>query len=236
MQDIRFAIRQLSKSPGFALVAILTLGLGIGACTAIFSVVNGVLLRPLTYPEPERLVLLRESQPPQYPEFSVAPPNFLDWQKQTRSFTALAAYRNQTYNLTSDAEPKRLNGQRVTADYFSIYGVAPRLGRDFRPEEDSVAQGKVVILSHRLWQGQFGGTADVIGRTIQLNGDAYTILGVMPADFQPSSTTELWAPMAFKDDEKAGDNRGAHYINVVGRLKPGVSLAPAQSEMDVIAG
>ena len=236
MQDIRFAIRQLSKSPGFALVAILTLGLGIGACTAIFSVVNGVLLRPLTYPEPERLVLLRESQPPQYPEFSVAPPNFLDWQKQTRSFTALAAYRNQTYNLTSDAEPKRLNGQRVTADYFSIYGVAPRLGRDFRPEEDSVAQGKVVILSHRLWQGQFGGTADVIGRTIQLNGDAYTILGVMPADFQPSSTTELWAPMAFKDDEKAGDNRGAHYINVVGRLKPGVSLAQAQSEMDVIAG
>ncbi|HEX7630656.1 MAG TPA: ABC transporter permease, partial [Lacunisphaera sp.] len=112
----------------------------------------------------------------------------------------------------------------------------PRLGRDFRPEEDSVAQGKVVILSHRLWQGQFGGTADVIGRTIQLNGDAYTILGVMPADFQPSSTTELWAPMAFKDDEKAGDNRGAHYINVVGRLKPGVSLAQAQSEMDVIAG
>ena len=236
LSDLRFAVRQLLKTPGFTAVTLLTLALGIGANTAIFSVVHGVLLRPLEYPRGDRLVVIKETKLPQYPEFSVSPPNFLDWQKQTRSFTALAAYRNQTYNLTSDAEPKRLNGQRVTADYFSIYGVAPRLGRDFRPEEDSVAQGKVVILSHRLWQGQFGGTADVIGRTIQLNGDAYTILGVMPADFQPSSTTELWAPMAFKDDEKAGDNRGAHYINVVGRLKPGVSLAQAQSEMDVIAG
>ncbi len=235
MHDIRFALRQLLKSPGFTIVAILTLGLGIGACTAIFSVVNGVLLRPLAYAEPDRLVLLRESQPPKYPEFSVAPPNFLDWQKQTHSFTALAASRNQTFNLTGDAEPKRLSGQRVSAAYFSIYGVTPQFGRDFRPEEDSVAQGKVVVLSHGFWQRQFGGAPDAVGRTIQLNGAPYTVIGVMPADFQPSSTTELWSPMAFTDEEKAGDYRGAHYIGVTGRLKPGTTLQQAQSEMDVIA-
>ncbi len=235
MQDIRFAIRQLLKSPGFAVVAILTLGLGIGACTAIFSVVNGVLLRPLSYPEPDRLVFIRESAPPQLPEFSVAPPNFLDWQKQAHAFTALAAYRRGIFSLTGDGEPKRLEGQRVTAAFFSVYGIAPRLGRDFRPEEDSVAQGKVVILSHRLWQTQFGGTPEVIGRSVQLNGEPYEIIGVMPADFQPSSSAEFWTPMAFKDEEKAGDNRGAHYINVIGRLKPAVTLQQAQSEMDVIA-
>jgi putative ABC transport system permease protein len=236
MQDIRFALRQLLKSPGFTIVAVLTLGLGIGACTAIFSVVNGVLLRPLNYNEPDRLVLMRESQPPQYPEFSVAPPNFLDWQKQAQSFTALAAFRNQNFSLTGEAEPKRLAGQRVTAAFFSIYGVAPQIGRDFRPEEDATGQGKVVILSHGLWQRQFGGAGDIVGRTIQLNGEPYAILGVMPADFQPSSQTELWAPMAFGADEKAGDNRGAHYITVIGRLKPGVPLSQAQSEMDVLAG
>jgi putative ABC transport system permease protein len=235
MHDIRFALRQLLKSPGFTIVAILTLGLGIGACTAIFSVVNGVLLRPLAYPAPEQLVLLRESQPPEFPEFSVAPPNYLDWQKLTRSFTALTAYRSQAYNLTGDGEPSRLNGQRVTSAYFSVYGVAPKLGRDFRPEEDSVAQGKVVILSHGLWQSQFGGSADVLNRTVQLNGEPYTIVGVMPADFQRSSPTQLWAPMAFSDQDRAADNRGAHYINVAGRLKPGVSLEQAQSEMNVIS-
>jgi putative ABC transport system permease protein len=235
MHDIRFALRQLLKSPGFTIVAVLTLALGIGACTAIFSVVNGVLLRPLTYAQPDRLVVLRECQLPQFPEFSVSPPNFLDWQKLTKSFTALAAYRGQSYNLTSDNEPLRLVGVKVTAAYFSVYGVAPQLGRDFLPEEDSIAKGKVVILSHGLWQRQFGGTADVIGRAVQLNGEPYTIIGVMPADFQRSNNTELWAPMAFADEDKAADNRGAHYINVAGRLKPGVTLQQAQSEMDVLA-
>ena len=235
MHDIRFALRQLIKSPGFTTVAIITLALGIGACTAIFSVVNGVLLRPLTYAEPDRLVLLRENQLPQYPEFSVAPPNFLDWQKLTKSFTALAAYRGQSYNLTGEGDPLRLVGSRVSASYFSVFGVAPQLGRDFLPEEDSPGRGRVVILSHGLWQRQFGGTTDVIGRTVQLNGEPHTIVGVMPADFQRSSNTELWAPMAFTDDETKGDNRGAHYINVTGRLKPGVTLQQAQSEMDVLA-
>jgi putative ABC transport system permease protein len=235
MHDIRFALRQLFKSPGFTIVAVLTLGLGIGACTAIFSVVNGVLLRPLTYAQPDRLVVLKETQLPEFPEFSVSPPNFLDWQKLTKSFTALTAYRGQSYNLTGDAEPQRLAGLKVTAAYFSVYGVAPQLGRDFLPDEDSLAKGKVVILSQGLWQRQFGGAADAIGRTVQLNGEPYTIIGVMPADFQRSGTTELWAPMAFADDDKAPDNRGAHYINVIGRLKPGVTLEQAQSEMDVIA-
>jgi len=236
MHDIRFALRQLIKSPGFTVVAVLTLALGIGACTAIFSVVNGVLLRPLAYAEPERLVLLRENQLPQYPEFSVAPPNFLDWQKQAKSFTALAAYRNQAFNLTGDGEPKRLSGQRVSTTYFSVYGVSPKLGRDFRPEEDSPALGKVVVLSHGLWQRQFGGEPETVGRSVQFNGEPYTIIGVMPADFQPSATTELWAPMAFSDQEKSNDSRGAHYINVIGRLRPGITVRQAQSEMDVMAG
>ncbi len=235
MHDIRFALRQLTKSPAFTAIAIITLALGIGACTAIFSVVNGVLLRPLNYAEPDRLVLLRENQLPQYPEFSVSPPNFLDWQKLAKSFTALAAYRGQNYNLTGAREPLRLAGSRVTASYFSVYGVAPQFGRDFLPEEDSPGRNKVVILSHGLWQRQFGGAADAIGRTVQLNGEPHTVIGVMPADFQRSSNTELWAPMAFSDDEKAPDNRGAHYINVAGRLRPGVTLQQARSEMDVLA-
>ncbi len=235
LSDLKFALRQLAKSPGFTAVAILTLALGIGACTAIFSVVNGVLLRPLSYAQPERIVFIRETQLPQFPEFSIAPPNFLDWQKMTRSFESLAAYRGQSYNLTGEGEPLRLVGQRVTAGYLSVYGIAPQLGRDFLPEEDSTAKGKVVILSHGLWQRQFGGAAGAIGRTLQLNGEPYTVIGVMPVDFQRSGNTELWAPMAFTDEDKAGDNRGAHYINVAGRLKSGVTLEQAQSEMDVLA-
>ncbi len=235
MHDLRFALRQFAKSSGFTAIALLTLALGIGATTAIFSVVNGVLLRPLTYAEPERLVLIRENQLPQFPEFSVAPPNFLDWEKMTKSFERMAAYRNQSYNLTGNGEPVRVAGSRVTAGFFSTYGVAPMIGRDFRPEEDTVAQGKVVILSHAFWQRQFGGDPGALGRTIQLNGEPHVILGVMPSSFQRSANTELWAPMAFPDDERANDNRGAHYINVVARLKNGVSLQQAQSEMNVLA-
>ena len=235
--DLRLALRLLIRSPGFTIVAVLTLGLGIGANTAIFSVVNGVLLRPLALHEPDRIVRLRESQPPDFPEFSVAPPNFIDWKKTSTSFSSLAAYRGQSYNLTGEGEPMRLLGLRVTAEHFTVFGVAPLQGRDFLPEEDTPAGGKVAILSHAFWQRQFCGAPDTLGRSIELNGEPHAIIGIMPQDFQGATITaiDLWTPMAFPDDEISNDNRGAHYINVVGRLGPGVTLEQAQSEMNVIA-
>lgn len=233
--DIRFALRQLTKSRGFTVVSVLTLALGIGACTAIFSVVNGVLLRPLDYPQPERLMIVRETNLPQFPEFSVSPPNFIDWRKQAKSFDSIAATRGQSYNLTGNDEPIRVAGARVSTDFFRVYGVKPQLGRDFLPTEDSVEPAKVVLLSHGFWQRQFGGTPDIVGRTLQLNDVPHTVIGVMPAGFQRSSTTELWAPLGLSSDELTNDNRGAHYLGVVARLKPGVTAAQAQSEMNVMA-
>jgi putative ABC transport system permease protein len=235
LHDLRFAFRQLAKSPGFTAIAIATLALGIGACTALFSVVNGVLLRPLGYREPGRLVVIRETNLPQYPEFSIAPPNFLDWQKAAKSFESMAAFRGQSYNLTGEGEPVRVAGVRVTDGYFALYGATPMLGRAFLPEEDSVAQGRVVILSYAFWQRQFGGSPAAVGRTLQLNGATHTVVGVMPADFQRSASTELWAPMAFRDEEKSNNYRGAHFLNATARLKPGVSLEQAQAEMDLLA-
>jgi putative ABC transport system permease protein len=232
LNDLRYALRQLIKAPSFTVVAILTLALGIGACTAIFSVVNTVLLRPLDYPEPSRIVIIRETQLPQFPEFSVSPPNYLDWEKQTRSYEYLAAYSGAGVNLTGEGEPQRLIGVKATAHYFDVYGVKPVVGRMFLPEEDAPGKNHVVVLSYPFWQRVFGGGRDVVGRSIQLNGEPYTIVGVDP---NRASKTDLWMPMAFKPDETANDARGAHYINVVGRLKPGVTVAQAKAELDVLA-
>ena len=145
MNDIRYGLRQLIKHPGFTLVAVLTLALGIGANTAIFSVVNAVLLRPLDYPDPARLVVIRETQLPEFPEFSVSPPNYLDWEKQTKSYENLAAYSGSRINLTGDGEPQQLIGVKATAHYFDVYGIKPALGRTFLPEED--APGKTTLSS-----------------------------------------------------------------------------------------
>src|SRR5947209_3495282 len=138
--DLRYAVRQLRKNLGFTAVAVLTLALGIGACSAIFSVVNGVLLRPLDYPNADRLVVIREASPPQFPEFSIAPPNYVDWTKQAKSFAGIAAYTGAQLNLTGDGEPQRLTGQRATANYFDIFGVKPVLGRWFTADEDAVGK------------------------------------------------------------------------------------------------
>jgi putative ABC transport system permease protein len=235
LNDLRYALRQLVKAPSFTIVAILTLALGIGACTAIFSVVNTVLLRPLDYPDPARIVIIRETQLPQFPEFSVSPPNYLDWQKQTRSYEYLAAYSGAGVNLTGEGEPQRLIGVKATPHYFDVYGVKPVLGRMLLPEEDAPGKNHVVVLSYPFWQRVFGGTRDIVGRAIQLNGEPYTVVGVAPTGFGQTSKVDLWMPMAFKPDETANDNRGAHYINVVGRLKPGVTVAQAKAELDVLA-
>ncbi len=235
MNDLRYAFRQLLASPGFTAVAILTLALGIGACTAIFSVVNGVLLRPLDYPQPDRIVVLRETNLPQFPEFSVSPPNFLDWQKQTKSYSSLAAYSGDQINLTGEGEPQRLIGVKATADYFKVYGVQPVLGRTFLPEEDAVGKNHVVVLSNPFWQRVFGGEKNVIGRSVQLNGEPYTVIGVAPPEFGQQSKVDVWSPMAFSAEEKDNKYRGAHYLNVVGRLKPGVTATQAGSELKLLA-
>jgi putative ABC transport system permease protein len=235
ISDLRYALRQLVKAPSFTAVAILTLALGIGACTAIFSVVNTVLLRPLDYPDPDRIVLIRETQLPQFPEFSVSPPNYLDWQKQTKSYQYLAAYSGAGMNLTGEGEPQRLVGVKVTAHYFDVYGVKPILGRMLLPEEDAVGKNQVVVLSYPFWQRVFGGARDAVGRAIQLNGEPYTVVGVAPAGFGQASKVDVYVPMAFKPDETTNDARGAHYINVAGRLKPGVTVAQARAELDLLA-
>ncbi|MFL6520822.1 MAG: ABC transporter permease [Chthoniobacterales bacterium] len=246
MNDLRYAFRQLIKAPSFTLVAILTLALGIGACTAIFSVVNTVLLRPLDYPNADRLVTIRESQLPKFPEFSVSPPNYIDWEKQTKSYEYLAAYTGATLNLTGEGEPQRLIGVRATAHYFDVYGVKPVLGRMLLPEEDAVGKNHVVVLSYGFWQRVFGGARDVVGRSVQLNGEPYQIVGVAPYGFDVSgwpnitrnagaTKVDVWTPMAFKPEETANANRQWHYLVAVGRLQPGVTAAQARAELELIA-
>ncbi|HEY3600410.1 MAG TPA: ABC transporter permease, partial [Chthoniobacterales bacterium] len=208
LSDLRYAFRQLYKNPGFAAVVILTLALGIGACTAIFSVVDGVLLRPLDYPQPERIIAIRETNVPKFPEFSVSPPNYLDWDKQTKSWQYLAAYTGAQINLTGQGEPQRLIGVKVTAHYFDVYGIQPVLGRRFVPEEDVDGKNHVVVLSYPFWQRVFGGNKTVIGRAIQLNGEPYTVLGVTPPQFGQASKVDTWMPMGFKADELTTDARG----------------------------
>jgi putative ABC transport system permease protein len=235
LNDFRYALRQLIKSPSFTFVAIITLALGIGACTAIFSVVNVVLLRPLNYPEPDRIVSIRETNLPQFPVFSVSPPNYLDWEKQTKSYEYLAAYTGADLNLTGDGEPQQLSGLKATAHYFDVYGVKPILGRMWLPEEDAQGKDHVVVLSYHFWQRVFGGAADVVGRSIQLNGEPYTVVGVAQIGFGLTSKVEAWMPMAFKPEDTANDARGGHYINVVGRLRPGVRVAQARAELELLA-
>ncbi len=232
LTDLRFAFRQLAKSPGFTAVAVLTLSLGIGACTAIFSVVNSVLLRPLNFSEPDRLVVIRETNLPEFPEFSIAPGNYFDWRQQSVSFAHLAAVRGGSYNLTGLGDPVRVFSERVTANYFPMLGVHPALGRAFTEAEAAAGQASVVVLSHGFWQRQFGGRPDILGSTVQLNGQTYTIIGVMPENFQRGRRTEVYTPVAYTDDNQ---NHGGHYIRVFGRLKEGVTLDQARSEMNLIA-
>jgi putative ABC transport system permease protein len=235
VNDIKFALRQLAKAPGFTALAVLTLALGIGACTAIFSVVNGVLLRPLDYADPDRIVVVYETNFPQFPEFSVAPPNFLDWEKDAKSFASVAAIGGGSINLTGEGEPQRLVSVRVTSRYFEVYGVQPSRGRAFLPEEDAPGKNHVVILSHPFWQRLFGGQENVLGRTLQLNGEAYTVVGIAPPGFGAGNKTDVWVPMAFTDKERGNGNRGAHYVSVTGRLRPGVTAADADAELKLIA-
>ncbi len=233
-QDLRFAIRSFGKSPGYAAVAILTLALGLGASTAIFTVVDAVLLRPMPFAEPDRLVFLRESKLPQLPEFSVSPGNFLAWQAQNGTFEAMAAYGGESFNLTGTGEPERLAGDRATANLFDLLAIRPVVGRTFRPDEDTAGGPPVVLLSYGLWQRRFGGDPGVVGRAISLNDVPCTVVGVLPAAMQAlRATTAVWVPMALTAQER--ERYGSHYLRAVGRLKPGVTLEQARADLDTIA-
>jgi predicted permease len=234
-QDLRYGLRVLWKNPGFTVVAVLALALGIGANSAIFSVVNTVLLRPLPYRDPERLVMVWEDRSKQgYPRDTPAPANFIDWRDQNQVFEGMAAIASQSFNLTGAGEPERIDGKRVSASLFPLMGVEPLVGRTFTPEEDQPGANRVVVLSHGLWQRRFGSDRKIVGQPLTLNGESFMVVGVMPPHFRfPAREDELWVPIAFSPQAAAA--RGSHYLQVIARLKPGVTLEQARAEMETIA-
>lgn len=233
-QDLRYGTRMLLKNPGFTIVAVIALALGIGANSAIFSVVNTVLLRPLPYTDPERLVMVWEDRTAKgYPRDTPAPANYVDWRDQNQVFEGMAAIATHSLNLTGAGEPERLEGKRVSANFFNILGVEPLLGRGFLPEEDEPGAARVVVLSHGLWQRRFGSDKAILGKSLTLNGVGHEVVGVMPPDFQfPTREDELWVPIAFTPQQAAA--RQSHYLQVIARTKPGVTIEQAQAEMSTI--
>jgi len=237
LSDLRLGLRLLRRNPGFAATAILLLALGIGANTAIFSVVNAVLLRPLPYQDPDRLMQIWHVPPaksfPGMTTFSVSPANFLDWQRQNTSFEDIAAYGGDILNLGGKDRPESLFGATVTQAFFSILRVQPAIGRAFSPDEDRPGQGHVAILSDQVWRNHFGANPAILGQDILLNGEPYHVVGVMPPGFKVPSWAQLWVPMAWTDEKRAV--RGNHNYSVIGRLKPGVDIRAAQSELSAIS-
>jgi putative ABC transport system permease protein len=240
LQDLRYGARLLAKNRRFMVIAVFTLGLGVGANGAIFSVINGVLLKPFSFPESERLVVVWERCLNQgLSRMVVSPPNFADWREQNQAFQDMAAYRQQDFNLIDRGDPERVRGLRVSASMFSMLGVRPALGRDFEPEEDKPGTPAAVIVSHGFWQRRLGASSTAIGQTITLGNEAATIIGVMPPrfDFPPPITfrgearsvkVELWTQLRYGAEQ---DQRSAHNLFVLARLKPGISLERAVTDM-----
>ena len=232
LTDMRYGVRQLVKAPAFTVVAVLTLAFGIGATSAIFSVVNGVVLRPLPYPQAEQIMYVFEILP-QYGRFAVAPANFLDWRQQNAVFDRIAAFTSGNETFIGPEGPERVGRAVVSWDTFELLGITPMLGRSFRTEEDLPNQNNVVIISHGMWQGRFGSDPNVLGRKVTLSGVPATIVGVMPAGFHfPNRTTEFWRPIALNP---ANATRGGHFLGVIARLKAGVGVDQANAEMRRIA-
>ena len=234
IQDLRYGLRMLAKNPGFTAVAVIALALGIGANTAIFSVVNGVLLQPLPYRDPGRLMRLSESSP-DFRTMSVAYPNFVDWKDQNRSFAGLAAVRWNDYDVSGGGEPEHLSGKMVSADFFRLLGVTPVLGRDFDSRADRLGAAPVVLIGGGWWSRRFASSPAVLGRQLTLNGRSYTIAGVVPASFQIEGQADVYTLLEQWDDILVRSREMHPGIYVVGRLKPGVTEAQAQSEMAAIA-
>jgi putative ABC transport system permease protein len=235
--DFRFGLRILLRNPGFTLAAIVVLALGIGANTAIFSIVNGVLLRPLPYQDASRIMQVWHVPPaksfPGMSLFSVSPANYLDWQAQNHSFEQMAAYGFDSFNVGGE-RPEAIRGSSVAPEFFSILRVQPVLGRTFSPDEDRPGQGNVVILGNKLWRDHFASDLTIVGRNVLLNSQTYTVIGVMPPKFKFPDWADLWVPMAWSDERRAV--RGNHNYMVIGRLKPEVNVAQAKEDLSAISG
>jgi predicted permease len=238
LQDVRHSIRMLVRSPGFTVAAVVTLALGIGANTAVFSVVSAVLLRPLPYSEPDRLfVLYRQHEQENIGRTRAAPLDFLDWQQRSRSFSAMGGHIGTGFTLTGGGEPELVIGQLVSAELFDVLKVPPLHGRLFRVDENEAGRDRVMLLSHGLWQRRFGGDPSVVGRTVMANNHPYTVVGVMPAGFDyPERRYQLWAPLPFRgtNSDNLPITRQSRYLQVIARLKPGVTPAQAEADLDAI--
>jgi predicted permease len=239
LNDIRYALRQLRKSPGFAAIAIITLGLGIGANTSLFSVVNGVVLNRLPYPQPERLVTLSESKP-NFEYGSISYPNFRDWQKNNRTFSSMAIYRSYAFSLTGSGEAEQVSGEFVSSDLFPLLGVKPDIGRSFAPDEDQIGAGPVALISSGLWRRKFNSSPDIVGKSITLDGRNYALIGVIPASFHFAAPSfperrDVFVPIGQWSNpllQKRGAGLGIHGL---GRLKPGITLEQGQADMDAVS-
>jgi putative ABC transport system permease protein len=241
LQDLRYALRQLRKNPGFASVAVITLALGIGANTAVFSVVDAVMLRPLPYYQPERLVEAQSAQAHDFGAFNVCYPDFFDWRAQNHTLEHLVSYRDNTFTLTGLERPIQVDAEIVSWDLVDALGIHPELGRGFLPEEEKTGS-KVILISHALWSSQFAADKNIVGQTVRLSGSPYTIVGVMPPSFRfpvARSTNGIWTTLAVDDDptdhSSLVKNRGAHLLNVFGRLKTGATIGEASQDLNAIA-
>jgi len=228
-RDLRFGFRLLGKNKGFALVAVLALALGIGPNTAIFSVIYATLLAPQPYPNPDELVMVWSKV--QGTRNSVSAGDFVDWRRESRSFQGLWAWSGFSSNLGGPEGPEWVSGTQITPGFLNGIGVKPMLGRDFRPEEAEAGQNKVVILMHRLWQRRFGGRRDIIGLQIRMNGEPYTVVGVLPPGQQDRMPNQLWVPLTLRPDQI---NHDFHWLLVMGRMKHGVAIRQAQADMDSV--
>src|SRR5690242_790427 len=223
LKDIRFALRSLSRRPGFTAIALLTLALGIGINAALFSVVNGVLLNPLPFPQPDQLVVLDQSKP-NFETGAIPYPNFLDLRKENQTFSAMTISRGTAFSLIGTGEPERVNGRFVSADFCSVFGIKPVVGRPFLPHEDEPGVTPTVLISHDLWQRKFAGNGDVITRSITLDDKSYNVIGVLPADFRFFQTGDVFVPIG-QLNAPALKRRGAGMgLHGIGRLKPGVTV------------
>lgn len=232
LQDVRYSVRTLLKKPAFTAIVILTLALGIGANSAIFSVLNTLLLRPLPYSDPDRLVVVWSVYRTNDKAYASAA-NFHDWKEQSQTFERLAAYDTERFNVGGGDQPEAVDGALVSADLFPLLGVKPVLGEPLRPEQEQQGQNRVALISNGLWLRRFGADKNVLGKTLTLDGNSYTVSGVMPANFNFPEKAELWIPLSFTPDEVK--DRSYNHLSVIGRIKPGVSLRQAQTEMSTIA-
>ncbi|HET7842270.1 MAG TPA: ABC transporter permease, partial [Terriglobia bacterium] len=237
MNDVKYGLRMLGKNPGFTAVAVLTLALGIGANTAIFSVVNAVLLRPLPYPQSDHLVKV-------WGNFSgigipgdrnwISAPEFKDLETQNKSFSGIAAVSGESFNLGIGGSPQRIEGYLVSPSLFELLGVQPFLGRAFLPEEATPGRDREVLLSYGLWKRGFGADPGIVGRQLTINDLSVTVVGVMPASFQYPDDAEMWAPLALAPSDFAPDHRGNHGLEVLARIRPELSLAQARADMSSV--